>query len=107
MNGTKPEDAAERIVVAAGKFAEAMRLEGRSPDVIMHAARFLGRDQCWTDYENWTPSAVSIRSRENGLENQRADGHDVSIYERRVRGPKEPAGVTAPKEETVAVGGGK
>jgi DNA-binding Lrp family transcriptional regulator len=96
MNGTKPEDAAERIVVAAGKFAEAMRLDGRTPDLVMHAARFLGRDQCWTDYENWRPATVTARASERTPEDRGAGGHDPAIYQKKVKGPKEESGVTAP-----------
>jgi phage replication O-like protein O len=97
MNGTKPEEAAERIVTAAGKFAEAMRAEGRTPELVMHAARFLGRDQCWTDYENWAPAIGTGRARDDGLSLQKAtvDAGDVQAFERALAGRKK-SGVTAP-----------
>jgi hypothetical protein len=95
LNGAKPEVSAERIVKAAVNFREAMKLEGRSPQFVMHASKFLGRDQLWLDYENWTPTEVPMRpsSGSASLSLQRSDGHDPAIYERRVRGPRiEPEG---------------
>ena len=76
---------------AAANFAEAMRLEGRSPDVILLASTFFGRDQRWVDYEHWAPSAAPRSGREEALGNQRATGHDPDIYARLVKGPKEEA----------------
>lgn len=58
LNGDKPEASAARIQKAAAHFAEAMRLEGRGPELVMHCATFLGRDQRWLDFEEWAPTAA-------------------------------------------------
>jgi hypothetical protein len=85
LNGDKPEASAERIQRAAGNFAEAMRLEGRSPDVILHCATWLGRDQRWLEYENWVPTAARASPGLSPL----PECYDPAIYERKVKGPKE------------------
>lgn len=84
LNGDRPEASAERIRKAAANFAEAMRLEGRSPEVILHCATFLGRAQRWLDYENWTPSP-----RASPGPSPLPEGYDPAIYQRKVKGPKE------------------
>ena len=82
LNGDKPEASAERIQQAAANFAEAMRLEGRGPELVMHCATFLGRDQRWLDFEHWVASP-----RGSPGQSPLPECYDPAIYQRKVKGP--------------------